>query len=492
MKKFLLIIVLAMAILLVVSAVSAQTGIPGGGWWSGEQVQNVSSESADIVITAYDSTSSATYSESTTIAQGAAYTFTPIGDFDNMPSGFQGSAVVSSSKAVKAIVNVTNQPTSGLGTTGGKAVGSYQGTDGSGVADALYFPLAKGDHYGKTSSFYIQNADSASATDVIATFTMRSGDVHTYNLPTIGSNQMVVFSVFNSSTFPPSGVVNDDRIGSLEVSSASGKKLAGVVMEHDTTSNPAIVLNSTRGSTAADFDDKAYAPVVKNDRYGRFTGIQVQNTSGGPIDIDIVYKGRAGTCAGNEYTDSKTNVADGAAHTFVTLGTTNTNLPENCIAAATISATGEFVSIVNEQEVSGSPKAGITYTAIPDKLATTKISVPLYKDARYGATSGLQIQNVGAVAATNWTATFTCKAGSNFVAISDPSKTGSIASGAAFLFYSPSTANYFTASNPFNQSNANCAVIVESDQPIVAINNETSTTTGALDDNNYEGFNLTP
>jgi len=35
-------------------------------------------------------------------------------------------------------------------------------------------------------------------------------------------------------------------------------------------------------------------------------------------------------------------------------------------------------------------------------------------------------------------------------------------------------------------------VTVTADQPVVTIQNETPDTAGALDDNNYEGFNLTP
>lgn len=490
MKKFGMVSVLVIIMLLLVSVVSAQSGVPGSGWWSGEQVQNVSDSTANVVITAYDSQSTAQYSESKSVAAGAAYTFTPIFDFASMPAGFEGSAVVSSDQPIKAIVSVTNQPASGFGVTGGKAAALYQGTDGTDVANTLYFPLAKGDHFGKTTSFYVQNAGSADATNVVATFTMRTGAVHVVNLPTIGTNQMAVFSVHDSSTFPPSGVVNNDRVGGLVVT--GDQSLAGVVMEHDTSANPATVLNSTRGLTSADFDTKAYAPIIKHARFGRFTGLQVQNTSGGDIDITVTYKGTAGACAGGTYTDTETGLADGTSKTFVHLGASNTNLPENCTASATISATGTFVAIVNEQETTGSPRAGITYSTISDSNATTKISIPQFKDDRFGARTGLQVQNVGTSPATTWSATFSCQTGASFTAVSDPTKTGSIPAGGAYLFYTPSDDNIFTSSEPFSTNNVNCAVIITSDQPIVAIANEAPVTNGALDDNNFEGFNLNP
>jgi hypothetical protein len=485
MKKKLLVIVSVIFVMaMITTLVSAQGGIPGSGWWSGEQVQNVSDSNATIMITAYDSASSATFEETQPVAPGAAFTFTPFNSFDTMPAGFSGSAVVSADQPIKAIVNVTNQPAGDLGVAGGKAAAQYQGTDGSAVANTLYFPLAKGDHYGKTSSFYIQNAGSASATGVVATWTMRSGNVHTYNVPSIGANKMVVISVFDSPTYNPA--VNDDRVGSLKVTGT--QPLAGVVMEHDTTAAVATVLAGTRAFTEQDFNTKAYAPVVKNARYGRFTGIQVQNVSAAPINITVAYKASAG-CTGT-FQDSASNVAPGASATFVQLAG-KSNFPANCTGSATITANGDFVAIVNESETTGSPKAAAMYSAISASAATTEISIPLYKDNRYGATTGLQIQNVGNAAAT-FTATFSCTTGGPFTAVSDPAKTGTISAGGAFLFYTPSGDNLFAAGSPFSNDNVVCAVTVTSNQPVVAIANEGALTAGALDDNNYEGFNLTP
>jgi hypothetical protein len=492
MKKFAAVSLFVMVSLVFASLASAQTGVPGSGWWSGEQIQNVGDQSGTVVLTAYDSQSPATYDEQKSLGPGEAYTFTPFTEFADMPDGFIGSAVASADVPIKGIVNVSNQEAGPFGTSGGKAVAQYQGTDGSAVADTLYFPLAKGDHFGKTTSFYIQNAGSAEATDVSGLFTMRNGDTHTVDLPSIGLNQMVVFSVHDATTYAPTE--NDGKVGGLVVT--DDQPLAGVVMEHDTTGNPAVVLNGTRGFVSADFNDTAYAPVIKHDRFDRFTGLQVQNVSGGDIDITVTYKGTAGTCAGSEYTDSATAVPDGEAKTFVHLGSALTNLPADCTASATVEATGDFVAIVNEQEVpgSGADKAGITYSAIGSGSVTTKVSAPLFKDARFGATTGLQIQNVGSAEATTWTATFTCKADSDFVAVSDSAKTGAIPAGGAFLFYRPSTQDLFTSGSPFQMDGANCAVVIESDQPIVAIANEMTLSSASvqLDDNNYEGFNLTP
>ena len=57
MKKLLrLLFVVSMLSVLVVTAVQAETGsVPGGGWWSGEMVQNVGTGDATVVVTAYGS-----------------------------------------------------------------------------------------------------------------------------------------------------------------------------------------------------------------------------------------------------------------------------------------------------------------------------------------------------------------------------------------------------------------------------------------------------
>jgi hypothetical protein len=468
---------------LAINVASAQGTLPGSGWWTGEQVQNVGTATAQVAITIYDKNTSNTWRADREIAPGASYTFTPF-DPELSSSATQGSAIVSADQPIRAIVNVTNIKAGPLGQDGGKAAAQYQGFDASATANTLLFPLVKGDYYGHTTSFYVQNAGNAAAT-AQAVFKMRTGAVYTYTTPSIGPGQMVVFSIYDAGYTPPTNP--DGRVGSLIV--ASTQPLAGVSLEHKTVENPATLLQGTRGFTPADYDSKAYAPVIKHQWYGRFTGIQVQNPNTIDITVTVTYKGTGGACRGNTYTESHA-VPAGGAYTFVQFAG-YTPLPSPCLASATIEGTGDFVALVNEGALPGYPPAGITYSAIPNKVATTKVSAPLFKDNYYNNTSGLQIQNVGTVRATNVVATFNCttRGGSSFIAVSKPQ---TIDPGAAYLFFRPSTTpSVFTTSNPFVSDQANCAVTVTSDQPIVAIVNEMGWGI-SMDDNNYEGFNLTP
>lgn len=493
MKKFSLsVFITVLAILGIVTGAFAQSGqLPGSGWWTAEQIQNVSGASAQISVVAYDAATNNSYTTvQQTVANGGSFTFLPE-HFTNLPTGFQGSAVVSASGAIKAIVNVTNRVSGSLGVTGGQAAAQYQGVDSTMVANDLYFPLVKGDHFGKTTTFFVQNAGGTAVT-ATATFTMRNGDVHVYTTPSIGPNKMVAFTVTDSSTWIGS-VANDGKVGALKVTAT--QPLAGTVLEHNTVDNPAKIAQATRAFTAADFDDKAYAPIIKNTRFGRFTGIQVQNVSGAAIDITVSYKGTAGACNGNTYTDTATGILNNAAKTFINLPG-QSNLPADCTAAATISATGNFVAVVNEAYVStmipATGQSAVTSSAIPDKMATAKISAPLFKDDRLSKRTGLQVQNVGGATATNVVATFVCTGATGFTAVTKPQ---TITSGAGMLFMTPSSKpDLFATGTPFPSNNVVCAVTITADQPIVAIANESVTPNMGLvqDNNNYEAFNLAP
>lgn len=500
MKKALALVAL-LTIVVTSVVMAAPQDLPGGGWWSGEQVQNVGGETAAVNVTAYDAASTATYTADSDLAAGASTTFLP-SDFAGMEDGFQGSAIVSADQDIRAIVNVTNREISGLGlgVANGLAAGQYQGVNVA--ATTISFPLVKNNYYGKTTTFYIQNAGDGDA-DLMATFAMGDGNEYTLEITGVGKGQMAIINPADADggSGTPSGNTTD-AVGSLTVT--SDQPLAGVVMEHG-SEEPAQIVQSTRGFAPQDGDTKAYAPIIKSDFFNRFTGLQVQNVSGGPIDITVTYAG-SGDCDG--VVDEATNVADGASHTFVHLGT-QTNLPAGCLASATVVATGEVVAIVNESYTPAAVQAGqrqesVTYSAIPDNAATTKISVPLFKEDSYNKGTGVQVQNVGDADATNVVLTFTGPAGS----FTTSGQT--IAAGGSMTFVDVRKKDAaFWSGDAMDPADLDCdaegnncgaegvfGITITSDQPIVAIANESTYPFTAprisQDKNNYEGFNLIP
>jgi hypothetical protein len=299
----------------------------------------------------------------------------------------------------------------------------------------------------------------------------------------------------------PSG---NSAIGSLQVTSA--QPIAGVVLEHLNFENPAKQLQATRGFTGADADTTLWAPIIKQNYFNRFTGLQVQNVSGGSVDVTVTYKASSG-CSGT-YTDSTTGLADGASHTFVHLSG-STNLPSNCLAGAKVEATGNVVAIVNEAYTSGAVAAGktqesTTYSAFANSAATALVQLPLSKEDSYNKGTGVQIQNVSSSSTASVTVTYSGPTGAY------KSQAQSLAPGSSMTLVDvrlkPSSFWDGTAMTPAALgctsgsfvcgSNGVFGVTIESNQPVVAIANESTYPFGAprisQDKNNYEGFNLTP
>ncbi|MBI3960091.1 MAG: hypothetical protein HY328_14860 [Chloroflexi bacterium] len=463
--------------------------LPGSGWWTGIQLQNVGAAKANVSINSYQSTAgSAPIGKSVEIAKDASVTLLP--QDLNLSSGFQGSAVVSSDQPLNAIVNVTNRQAAGNGIAGGMAAAQYQGVNAP--ATELRFPLVKRDHFGKTTTFSIQNAGSTAAT-AIATFRVQAGQF-TFTTPSIEPGRMVIINPAAAGV--PSG--NNVSVGSLTVTSS--QPLAGVVSEHG-SEQPAVLLQSTRAFAPQDGNAKAYAPIIKNEYFNRFTGLQVQNISAATITIDVTYNGSGGTCAGQIFTNQAANVAAGASATFVHLvGQAGNTMPAGCLASATINATGgNIVAIVNEAFTSaflagggnGGRQEATTYAAFPASAATTTVKAPLFKEKSYDKLTGLQVQNVGSVDATNVIATFvgpggtyttnplTIKAGSGLTIIE--------------MYKHPELFNGTPIPADIKDAAGVFGVTITSDQSIVAIANESTYPFGASplqqDKNNYEAFN---
>ena len=375
----------------------------------------------------------------------------------------------------------------------------------------LRFPLVKIDYYNKSTTIIVQNAGTGSPT-ATASFTF-GNTTYNYYTPTIGPGKMAIIEPIyarNGSNHPPT-----NSYGSLTVTSS--QPLTGIALEHLTGELHATALQATRGFTSSDFATTVYAPITKNSYYNRFTGLQVQNVSGVPVNMTVTYVAQYEApnqhnpgCQGGTFHDYATGVADNAFYTF---SYPSTHLPQGCFASATVLATGNVIAVVNEAFMKswlnanpGQADEVTAYNAIPNTtgLITTKLSAPLFKEDSYSKGTALSIQNVGAGKATNVVITLKGPTGTY---VSNPI---SIDSGSAYIAFDlrlkPSTFWSGTALTPAvlgcQNNTTGCgangvfSVIVTSDQNIVGVANEsTYPITNPLinqDKSNYEGFNLTP
>lgn len=499
-----LVVILSMLASTAAMAQDSTEQLPGSGWWTGVQIQNIGTAPATVEVTSYSTTAgSATIPSGTFNIEPNAST-TKLPDDLSLGTSFQGSATVSSNQPLRAIVNTTNLLAAGYGIAGGLAAGQYQGVNTP--STEVNFPLVKNSHVNKTTTFFIQNAGTDTA-PAFATFKVGNPDkgfpvvTKTFTTPPIEPGRMFVLAPSNAGV--PSGT--DVSLGSLTVTST--QPLAGVVLEHSSVETLATQLQATRGFSPDDRDTTIYAPIIKSE-FGatnliRFTGLQIQNTTTGPIDLTITYQGSGGTCAGQSFSKAVTGLPAGQSKTLIGLPGPDNPLPAGCLASAKVVATGEVVAIVNEAYTPATISAGgnggrnesTTYSAFSGADATAKISAPLYKQNSFNKGTGLQVQNVGTANAAVVV---------TFIRDTTTFKTlpQTIPPGGSQTFFNMATpenqALFDGAKMPVGTEKADgkFAVVVTADQPIVAVANETTfpigTTILLQDKNNYEGFNLQP
>jgi hypothetical protein len=473
MKK-LSIIMLMLLLVLSVGLVSAgPNDLPGNGWTSGQQIQNVGNASGVVNLTAYDQAGAPTNCGDQPLDPGESYTYLPETDCPGMPPGFEGSAVASADQPIAAVVNVNNRSV-------GKAAGQYTGTDGSEVSTTIVFPLVKSNHVGRTTTFYVQNA-SNSTNNIDADFVV-NGVTYSKSYPNVPANAMVIVNPVDAGV--PTGTGN---IGALTVTGT--QPLAGSSLEHETTAAIGANLQASRGFVPTDFDSTLYCPLARRNHgpLNATTGLQVMNVSGGVETIEVTYQ----IIAPVPHTVGPiiaANVPNGASANFLQ----SDDLAAGEIGSVTVTAAGggNLAAIINDRADNPNPRRFTTYACFGDANTTNSISLPLVKEDFFNNTTGIQVQNVGIANAT-FTLTYVTNNGDTVVI----SHTDAVAPGASKTFYrinNGSTANVtFSTGTAGDLDETVSGVTITSAQPIVAIANESNYTGlgNPQDTKNYEGFN---
>jgi len=478
--------------------------LPGSGWLTGQQVQNVGTGPADMVAEVYVAGAAGSpFSADAALVTGGL-TDVPAGEsrniLDNMwsgaPDSFRGAAVVSADQPIVAIVNIA--------LSGQKAAAQYQGVGSP--ATTLGFPLWKY-HFGtaaanyKETTFFIQNAGQAAAV-INAQFIADDGTVYSWNSGSaVPVGEMVVISPADAKT--AANVAPPTRTkGGLTVTCT--EPIAGVVVEHGF--EDVSVLQAAKGFSPAEYATELVAPIIKVQFGGaqkRSTGLQVQNVSDEPVNITVQYT-EAGLSAnpGTTYSQSAANVAPGASFTFFenTMDSGDT-IPTGVLAAAVVSAVqadgggpANIAAIVNETKWPATQPQALaqtTYGALPTSAGTAKIGIPLAKEI-FGAagrrnSTGIQVMNVGDAAAT-------VEVAYAFNGTTYTIQGVSIAPGASETFYQvnsnlPTGGSWAGGTSLPTGQFGGATVTSTNGEEIVAIVQETSLD-AHQDNKNYEGFNL--
>lgn len=488
--------------LITTSAGSVFAETPGAGWWTSFTLQNPSSTATvnislldANVVQGGDAAKDTSSSGQCPVKPGASVIFNPgleanykadgsggprIGfgskcESGNLASGFQGGVVVSSDGALVSVVSIGNNKNGTVGVDGGKASAFYQGM--SSTSKTLTFPVAKNNFGGQTTTYYIQAVADANVTVKYSNGTSDGPFA-------ISAGRTRIFSM-------PSGLPGDKAYAATATSTTGD--IAGVVVEHPNVGNPATFALSTRAFTPSDADTTVYVPSLKNDFSGGTTGLAVQAV-GGPVtivvDFSITNSAGGATCTASS--SAAVNLADGESAVYG--GSQDRNLPagfgNGCFGSGTIrvtTGTGKIVATVNE--TSGQGKA--VYGGFGSGTASTKVAVPLVKEAFFGGATAVVAQAVGTSAqntkiSASYVSSGACASG---CVVTPNSATGAgpetIVGGAAnnFRRLNDFSAQYKGTLPALGTNNA--VILTSSSLPIVAIAQETAS---GLDVKNYEGF----
>jgi hypothetical protein len=506
MKKMSVLLAAVLVFAVALSAAAAPGALPGGGWWSPFQIQNVGDDDANLAYTAYWQVglgSADTYSQDVaiTVPAGESVTYNPalapnyptgtrIG-FDttdkHLPSGFAGGVVVSADQPIRAVVTVNNFTSGDMGTAGGRASAYYQSVQEPG--DLLSFPVMKHNYFGQTTTFYIQAAGEDATINALFTYPGGSQSMTAIDIPA-GRTYMLD---------PLAAGVPENVLGSLVVEATAGQ-IAGVIMETQHNVTVGTFAMSTKAFAPTDADTTVVAPTNKAKYFGATTGWQLLNTTDIDATVDVTFTiagvqaGSAGATAGigvgNQFAVQitipgngsylfSTGLAAGANYyKAIEVGGTKA-ITDGLFFSGMAVSTQPLVATVNE---ANGPNR-ILYSAFGAGGATTKLAAPAVKEAFFGQRTSLNVQNVGSVATTP-TAVYNC-AGTEYT-VAAPA---AINPGQAVNFFLLSdAARWGEVKVPTGN---NCAVIVTAGEPIVAVAQE-SIANNSQDIKNYEGFNLAP
>jgi hypothetical protein len=345
---------------------------------SGFQVQNIDTvNDATVTIAFYaaDGTNPPNSQISDTITKGSSKTYFPL---TGLPSGFQGSVVVSSSTKVASVVNIL-----GSG-TGGNASASYVGAM-SGNSTVL-LPLLMSGNSGFNTWFSVQNTGSGS-TDVTVNYS--DGVVKTKTGLAAGA----------AVVFDQSSETHSLKVFSATVTASSGGSLAATVVEENNS-----IMFAYSGFTSG--SENVVVPLISENNSGYQTGTQVMNSGATDTVVTVTYTPSA---AGTACTETQT-VPHGLSRTFTLYafakagsqppegGMTTTCAPSSkFIGSASVSNSAHMplVAITNQYKPNVNGEANNDFDP---SQATNQVVLPLIMDRNSTYYTGFSVMNVGAPA----------------------------------------------------------------------------------------------
>lgn len=358
---------------------------PPTSYESGFQIRNLSSSTAaTVTISFYDTDGTEVLALSDTVAPDATNTYFPLTDSSlpgtgEPPTGFQGSIVISSNQPVASMSNVVGKNSSDQPISYASYSAFLSGSTSVSV------PLLMKNNYGYNTNMSVQNTGS-SVTDITVSYSDGTNATATNVAP--GA----------ATTFDQANETHSKSVFSATVTGTGSVPLAAVVMEvgPDTLFSYG---GFGSGSTSP------VMPLVNENNYGYFTGVQIQNLGTESTQVTVTYtpgEGMPGKACNEVRTVAAGSATIFAQNVFTSSTDAATLVSTNCVRGQTFVGSGavtanttsqNLVAVVNQ--LNGSAKKGAAYMGFSPDTGDEKVVLPLIMDRNYGYFTSWSIANVG-------------------------------------------------------------------------------------------------
>jgi len=354
---------------------------PPVSYQSGFQIRNLTSGTATITISFYNPDGTVALAVDDEVPGDATNTYFPLDSSHlkggTLPSGFKGSVVIASDTPVASMSNLVGYDSANAPISYASFSASFAG------ANTLSLPLLMKANYGYNTFFAIQNTGTG-PTDITVT----------YSDGTVVTKTAVPASA--SATFEQASETHTASVFSASVT--SGEPVAATVVEVGPNT-----LFSYSGFTAG--ATNPMMPLVNENNYGYFTGVQIQNLGASDTDVTVSYSpglagtacletrtvpaGKSATFAQGVFTASDPNGSAPKANTC-TLG-------QQFVGAGKVTANTAsmpLVAVVNQLNPATTAPKGAAYMGFNPADGKAKIVYPLIMDRNFGYFTSWSIANV--------------------------------------------------------------------------------------------------
>jgi len=320
-----------------------------------------------------------------------------------------------------------------------------------------------------STGFQVQNLGLGSATITIDLIGPTGNTVATIN-STNDPNGSNPIPQGGGRTYFPVPLVSAPFSGSAIIS--ANQPIAAILNITGNAGVPGQPFYSGSASGVSEGSPSVMLPLIMRNNAGYSTWFAVQNV--GTADATVEVQFTTGGAAGTSYKTTAITIKKGASYTYDQLA--DANLGPWFVGSAVVTSTNgqNLAVIVNQVGKTVGKQTMLTYTGFPLTSASNSIALPMIQQANGGTSSGISVQNAGTVPASV-TITYSTNLVSGAPAMTADSFSLPVNGSMAIL--KTGTAQYVGSARVTTAS---------SDQKVVAIVNQVTSTTGSA----YEGMNV--